>query len=547
MFAALVVVSLLCPHGGQYLPPHPQPTIVRPPVDDAPVQPGYGPFLELQPDRWEWWFDFNREELVDRRRRMRLDPGASVDGGFSEVDDEVRLKAVLPVLLEALKHHNRDVRAAAALSVARLGLPSAFSAVVERTGDRDLFVRTQAILGLGFAHDAPTAELLSAILGEKSQGSEIRTAAAVSLGLLATPECIQILERYLRVGTMKHLDFLLQAGVVYAAGVAGEDAPVESLLLLEKSWQVKNDARLRSLLAVALGRSGSKPALKVVLRLLTDADSEVRRSAAAALEGLEAQVEEADAKRMLAQAAVENDLAALGNLYRALGRVRLPVTQAFLRRQLTRATTLIRSQVALALGLDGDPAHGDLLLEQLSDLHELSGRGALITALAMIRDPRVVPLLRDELQSASDPVYVGALCRAAGLMGVPDEDIVERLVELAQTVHDVEVARLALLGLGLLGQRAQVTALADSTVDVLATVDRAARIFALGQVGDRDTLPPLLALVGDERQPSYVIAYAVQALGEICDARSRSPAWRLSRYVNLYHDVPNIFELYRMF
>ena len=68
----------------------------------------------------------------------------------------------------------------------------------------------------------------------------------------------------------------------------------------------------------------------------------------------------------------------------------------------------------------------------------------------------------------------------------------------------------------------------------------------MGQVGDRDTIAPLLRLVQDERQPSYVIAYAVQALGEVCDARSRSPVWRLSRHVSLYHYVTDIYELYRI-
>jgi HEAT repeat protein len=418
--------------------------------------------------------------------------------------------------------------------------------VVKTTQDRDFFVRTQAVLSLGFAQDATTVEALKAVLGDGSNGSEIRLCAAAGLGLIASPESIQVLEQSLRPARMKHLDHVLQAGIVYAAGVAGEAAPMTALQVLEKSWLGQQDARLRSLIAVSYGRSGTKAGLDGVLRLLADTDSEVRRSAAAGTEGVAHLADAAAAEVLVKRVSSESDLSAKASLCRAMGRVRLPETREFLRNELSEGTTWVRPHVALALGLDGDPGNGDLLLEQLTNLHELNTRGAVITALALMGDERVVPILIEELDEAREPVYLSVLCRAAGLMGTADPAIVERLVELANTVHNVEVARLAVLALGLLGQREAVAALAASAAEVLGTVDRAGRIFALGQVGDRDTIGPLLELVGDERQPSYVIAYAVQALGEVCDARTRSPAWRLSRYVNLHHDVPEIFELYRV-
>jgi len=546
MHGVLILASLLLPHGGQYLPPHPEPTVDSPLIDQAVIQPGYGPYFQVQPERWEWWFDFNREEIVDRRRRMLSLPSESGQGGYLEVDDDTRIKEVLPVLLQALEHHNRDVRATAAVSVARLGLPSAIDAVIDRTRDPDLYVRTQAVLALGFVHQPITTERLHAILRDRLNGSEIRLVAAVALGLLGTSESIQILEQYLQPKTLKKLDYLLQAGVVYAAGVAAEHAPAHSLIALLDTWQLEQDARLRSLLTVALGRSGVPAALPVVLRLLADDDNEVRRSAAAALEGLASHVQAPEAQAIIKRASTEKDLSTLGNLYHALGRVRLPETRAFLKQELTRTTTLLRPHVALALGLDGDPSNADKLLDALDDQHELSARGALITALSMIQDPRVLPILRDELKKSQEPVYLSVLCRAAGLVGEADDETVKRLVELAETIHNVEVSRLAMLGLGLLGQRDEVSALAETSSEVLATMDRAGRAFAMGQVGDRDTIAPLLDLAQDERQPSYVIAYAIQALGEICDSRIRSPVWYLSRHVSLYHDVTNIYELYRL-
>ncbi len=562
--AALLGPLLSPPHGGQYLPPHPEPGTPLDQLNRPVVQPGYGPFLEVQPDRWEWWFEFNREELVDRRARMRAlvstpvgvpEAGATsaVRGpvparvrAFEELQPGIRRQTVLPVLMAATKHHNRDVRATALLALSRLGFESAWPTILKGTQDKDLFVRTVGILALGFGQSGASVERLGSVLGDRTEDSEVRQAAAVAAGLLGTSEAVQLLERLLRPRSLQKLDHQLQAGVVYAAGVAGEAAPVAALLKLAGSWDVKQDARLQSVLAVALGRSGRPEVVPELLRMLSGSDNQLRRSAAAGLEGVAAHLEGPILELLLGHAQDESDLATLAALYRALGRVRRPESRQFLRAQLERANTILRPQVAMALALDGHAGNGGPLLKRLEDEHETSARAALVTSLALLGDVRLLPVLQKDLGKRGEPVYVGALCRAAGLLGQTSPELVERLGELARTVHDVEVSRLAVLGLGLLGARDELDALTAGLGEVPSTVDRAARVFALGQVGDRRTLSALLALAEDDRQPSYVLAYTIQALGEVSDARLRSPSWRLSRLVNLHHDLSNLVELYRM-
>ncbi len=543
----LVLLLALALHGGRYLPPHPEPGDEPEPDPTAPVlQPGFGPTASVVPDRWEWWFDLNREQLVDRRRLMAERAPPPGQPALEPVGDDLRRTVVLPVLLELLGHHNRDVRASAAVAVARLGTTSALPAVEEATRDPDLFVRTQAVLALGMAPSGAPTERLTALLRGRTVDGEIRAFAAVALGLIGSRESLDVLRGLLAPERLARLDNQLRAGVVFAAGVTGDDALLPELVALHRSKLVKGDGRLRAVLAVALGRTGGAEAVPPLLDLVVDADNQVRRSAASGLEAV-APLLGGSLVPLVARARVESDLAARANLYRVLGLAGDHVeSRAFLVAELERATTLVRPHVALALGSVGGAEAVAALRARLDGESELSARASLLTALALAGDPDLLPILRDELESAREPVYVASLCRAAGLLGEPDEELRAMLLDRAETVHDVEVTRLAVLGLGLLGDRLAVRELADTLPEVGSTVDRAARAYALGQAGDATTIDALVRAATDERQPSYVIAYAVTALGELCDPRPRSPAWRLSRHAELHDDLSQLVELYRL-
>jgi HEAT repeat protein len=544
MLALLVSALLFWPHGGQYLPPHPEPG--EEDEDEEIVQPGFGPLYELDPERWEWWFDFNQERLFDRPGLIRSRADGSGQGrAFQEVTDEQRLKQVLPALKQGLKHHNRDVRASAAMTLARLGQAGAMKSLVPLTVDNDLYVRAQAVLALGVSRSPAAPEHLAELFKRSGQSVEMRIFAMVALAMGGVPEGLTMISEQLEEKTFGRHGNLLRAGLVYAAGTSRSPDLLPALESLGATWLVRNDAELRALTAVAMGRIGAQRSVNWVVGLLSAKENKLRRSAAAAIESLAPLLETEQAELVMARALREGDISARVNLLRACGRIRHPASRKFLHKRLKDSTALTRPHVALALGMDGHPDNVPLLIERLPEEHVLSTRSALATSLGLLADPRAVPLLEEELEDTREAQFAGYVCLALGLIGEASEEARDRILAVATENHDVEAVRLAVVALGMLGDRERLDTLAAEMENVTNTVDRAAQVYALGLVGDGVTLDFLLQVAKDERQPSYVIAYAMQALGDTCDPKGVSPLSWLSNWVDVTLDIPYLVELYR--
>src|SRR5262249_26776661 len=144
--------------------------------------------------------------------------------------------------------------------------------------------------------------------------------------------------------------------------------------------------------------------------------------------------------------------------------------------------------------------------------------------------------LGQRLAQERDPLLLSNLCLAVGLLDARSAETSARLDELARKSPDVEVVRSAIIGLGLLGDRARIAALAADVGTIKGVVHRAAVLHGLGLVGDRNIISPLLAVVRNDDEQPYVRTYALQALGELADPRSISPFSRLSADVELNLD-----------
>jgi len=544
MLTSILLLMLALPHGGEFQPPLDPEQPGAPPA--FPTQPGTGPVAVFSAARWEWWFDFNQEGLLRLRERMTTRATPEGERPYLAVTDRLRLRRVLPVLVHALRHRHRDVRSSATMSLGRLGLASAVPYIETMLEDPDLFVRTQALLAMGMTAQPAAVEPLSAVLADTGRDVEGRIFAAVALGLVANPDAVDVLRGWLAPKRLNKLKNQLRWGLVYAAGVSRSPELVPPLLALADTWQWQHDATMRSLGAVALGQIGSEQTLPALLSLLGDKHNQVRRSAAAGLERAGSHLSAQDVERLIAHERDENDWPARLNLIRALGASDEPAALRHLTDVLQHSTSLVRPHAALALGMRGHPSSAPVLLETLADQHEMSTRGALVLALGLLGSPEARPVLAGMLERASDPAFAGYLALSLGLLGDAGPEVIEALMELASERHDVETVKLATYGLALLGARTRVDRLATELDDGgLGTMDQAARLFALGQVGDARTLGVLLkAAVSDER-PTYVVRYAIGALGDLCDPRPVSPVWRLSRHVELNLHVDILFELYR--
>jgi len=555
MLLALPVV-LAALHGGQYIPPAPDPG-VPPPVNGIVAQPGLGPQLEFDPSRWAWWFDFNQEPLLDVKSRMPT-RARTAGARFEAVTADDRTSLVLPLLVDALRDkisvrmvapriNTRDVRAAAVLSLGRLQRTEAVPYIeLVLESDPDLFVRTQALLAMGFSGSPQAVETLVRLFRDDGQGAEIRTYAAAGLALLGTAEALDVLRAALAEKTLGGFNNQLRGAVIYAAGLTGDASLGAPLRALADSHLFGSQADVRALTAFALGRLGEPASVPLLLKLLADSDNQVRRSAAAAFEAWPGTLQPAEVETLIARAAAENDASARRVLFHALGRTRSEPARAWLQAALPDGRSDDRPHIALGLALDGHFTDAAPLLASLQDEHEASHVGALAIALGVLASPDAVDPLLARFQEARDPLLQSNLSLAMGLLDARTPEVAQRLEDQARTSTDVEVIRSSIIGLGLLGERARLAGLSTDMAKLPGAVHRAAVLHGLGLVGDRSTLEPLMAMARDETQPAYVRAYAIQALGELADPRQLSPCWRLSADVEMNLDVGFLFELYRV-
>jgi HEAT repeat protein len=165
-------------------------------------------------------------------------------------------------------------------------------------------------------------------------------------------------------------------------------------------------------------------------------------------------------------------------------------------------------------------------------------------------DAKVAEALRTAFRAARTPAAIGALGLSLGLMQDVESGVAVRSA-LVQNAHRDDLAGYLALGLGLMGdhdatgevralvaasgRRPQVLLQGVRTLGLLGdftVVDDLCRQLqhpepsllrlsavaaALGQIGDRRSLEPLLAMLADERMTPLTRAFAAVALGTVCD------------------------------
>ncbi len=132
---------------------------------------------------------------------------------------------VTSALIPYLKDRHSELRASAAYALAEISDPASAQALAEllRRGgkDEDAFARSQAARGLGRIGGRDAIDLLIDVLSnDKSQ--EARREAAVSLGLLASPQDVKALDA-LRNATLSNDPYLVRAAEEAIASVNSRD------------------------------------------------------------------------------------------------------------------------------------------------------------------------------------------------------------------------------------------------------------------------------------------------------------------------------------
>lgn len=482
---------------------------------------------------------------------------------------------VVPALAVLLgKERNRDVQTACLLALAKIGR-DAPGADLEREllarlprGDQE--VRETAALALGIAGRATSLPKLLALLADDAEGRRLcardsvdartRAFAAYGLGILARslPEAeagrrahdglVAILrdpslrQRDLRVAAVSALGLIgdaRQAGHKRLAWLAVE----ELLAFVDQDLGAGDElVQAQALLAIGrlLGRGSSslhqrcKERFAALLAGRDKRGNAMQQSAAIALGMLAVpsavHAEDAAVEKAL-QAFFERGVDRLArNLAAiALGRIGGAANRSWLLATYQRANkTTERPWLALALGLlaaqtaaDGTPdaALASMLLDDLSATARQDVQGALAIAVGLTRHapsaPAMLRLLREhELHEE----LAGYLCVGIGLLG--DRAAAPALLAVLERSPRRPLLLLqAAVGLGCLGDRDASERLVAKMQGAESTAVLAALASAIGRIGDRRALEPLLALLADEEVSKLARAFVAAALGGIGDRR----------------------------
>lgn len=189
-------------------------------------------------------------------------------------------------------------------------------------------------------------------------------------------------------------------------------------------------------------------------------------------------------------------------------------------RDLSADDPLVRRDAAKALGELGDRAAIPALVEALrrrsryaadESQPEHVSRAAAAVALGKIGDPAAADAL---LEVISDPFNLGtAASTALGRLRPPP---IDRIVAATQDANKWRRARAA-MALGEIGDRSTFEAIANLTLDSHEHVRRAAAA-ALDKLRDPRAIGPLLRLLENPGETSFVRSYAAMALGGLKDA-----------------------------
>lgn len=165
----------------------------------------------------------------------------------------------------------------------------------------------------------------------------------------------------------------------------------------------------------------------------------------------------------------------------------------------------------------GEPSTqlGAALRAKLDASTEAPKIGAVSIALGILGEGDASRALQKRLETNDDEAK-GYVCIALGLLQAVDaKPRIDAIVEGAR--YKPEVLKQSAIALGLLGDKSVGRRLAGMLEESRTLATRAALVQALGLIGDRDSVAPLVALLQDKQKPGIARGFAAAALGTIAD------------------------------
>ena len=411
-------------------------------------------------------------------------------------------------------------------------------------------VRAFAAYGLGLVGSRPALMarrarivrgLAEIVESEASRNREVQVACLIGIGLVpleVEPVAAETSEASVESGRRAQLDWLLGVLEDRSYPVFSRAHVPTALARLVRATESAPaaPAEYRTTIANALrqrlSRRSDEPrevvqSCALALGLLGDFDDEEGdREIRAALAAVPTHVKDAQARSfsLIAMAKLGGNLEAHAEC--AAG---LLDAQRYIVGQYARGKSRIRPWAALSIGILGhDLAATGRAPEKVRELAQVVNTGlrdernpALLGALAisagLIGDPTSIDPLLANLERLRDDTARGYMAVALGLLGE------RRAIEPIQNVvreskYRPELLQQAGIALGLLGDKEAATSLRHMLESSTTLASQAAVAQALGFIGDRRSIDPLVTVLEDEESPTPLArAFAAAALGIVAD------------------------------
>lgn len=544
--AFLLLVSVASAHGGAFRPPPGQrpgdpfrPSTPRGRTTTAAVK---GSAVMVP---WEIWWYFNREPYLRIRERIAERRVVSGEGeGRVEFDRRMLRETVLaPLLLEALRDEDEEVRTSAAVALGKLRISGAVEPLKRLfRRDRQKQVREAAMVGLLLARDPALAPFFREVALEESCEGRLRSFAFLGLGLLGDCDFLGKAlfdgETALHCGRGDLNEF--HACAAFGLGLVKDAGAIPPLV--RALGDRESHVAARGFAGPSLGRQRDPVSLPDVWTLLGNREEDgVARVGAAIAIGSLVPGDDEERIGVLGRKALRDGHGGVRtHLAISLGRIGGERAALHLAAGLRECQQAERGFFLLGLGLCGTKEAAEILLEEFDRIRVANDRGACAIALALAGAKDAIP----KIHAAVEDGAAGFLAHGVMALGILDDpkgaDLVEHHLEEAS---EADVRRDGTLAYALLRRSGAVPALVKRMQKAKSTLERGALAHALGLVGEQSAVDALLKLFHDTTRQGEERAIVLAALGRIADAETPPLLAQLCVDINLYVICDAVGEL----
>ncbi|MFB3067309.1 MAG: HEAT repeat domain-containing protein [Planctomycetota bacterium] len=543
LFLVALLLGLGLPaygHGGRFRGPRGG---VPPGLPEQPSAPGAsgGSFHS-----WTTWWSYNRFQHLDFRRRQNERRGP-ITGKRQKPEDpnawrgDVR-ERLTPLMLEALGDEDEEVRTAAAVALGKWRVQKAVPRLKELFHKDDVKqVRESALLGLMLVRDAQLREFFEPLANDHEQDLRIRGFALLGIGLIGDEPSRTYLLGLLDPGNKKarrHLPRKKKERREYRTaaifGLTQAKADLSSdFLRIARDTRLDEDVRACAL--SALGKTGAKTHVPMLLEILKTSNSDqMRRSAVIALGALATAKDDEVVTELGRRVKTDRDRIVVHFATLSLGQIGGPEAFALLRKYYKRSNKEGRSFFLIAAGLSKHADAAAFLKEQLQPgkLKDARDVSAAIMALGLLEDEQHTPTVREKFEKAKDWMLLQSSMVALGILN--DQLSADAVKAVLISRRQPAVMTSAALSYALLRPWTSIPVFTDLLQTAKGVVALTAISQIMGLLSSPRAVDPLLELYKNKKLQRQARAFALVSLGSLGDPEDIPVFIRLAFDINYF-------------